>query len=187
MDRRQFIQTTMAVAAAAAVPFAVHAMSVHDEVPIEQTEVPKKNPYQRYVTALALFDELVGIHWKLEEEPKGSEAGKVLYEDLHAKIDELFGYVHENFVIPSRGNKAARRQIKVMFQGGYEDPDTKKWIKVDNSYETFRKVPPVIMEEVWPPMMMKLILRDYGMPINHRKMPQFKTFHDRYGFLILEV
>lgn len=32
----------------------------------------------------------------------------------------------------------------------------------------------------------KTALRDYGLPINHRQLKNFKTFHDKYGKYILE-
>lgn len=174
MNRRNFTRGLLGAMAMAMAPIAAVA-----------------GPYQKYHTALKMFDDVVeannqrrvvdGMHrgevysWQIESEAR---------DLIHVRLDALLEFVHANFVIPDPNNKDAHRATGEVLRGFQYD---KNWNRIDgpNVEDEFRKIPPVIMEEVWPIAMMRLILRDYGMPINHRKLKQFKAFHDRYAYYIL--
>ncbi len=172
MDRRNFIRGLLGTMAMAMAPIAAVA-----------------GPYQKYHTALGMFDELVEANQQRRviqgfmPETFDYKQDHEMKDLLHVRLDALLEFVHANFAIPDPNNKDAHRATAKVLRGSYDE----KWNRILEAplEEQFRKIPPVLMEEVWPIAMMKLILWDYGMPINHRKLKQFKTFHDRYAHYIL--
>ncbi len=94
---------------------------------------------------------------------------------MHPRMDALFDYIHTNFDEPVYNAESRAASKDLLCNYGY------------NTDEMIRKVPPVIIDAVWPIAVMKLLLRDYALPLNHRKLTSFKMFHDRYGKFILEA
>lgn len=90
MDRRKFLQTLGALAAAAMVPGAAHTA---------RATVPEVNPEAKYREALRLFDRCV---------PYASDT-----PECSRRFDELLGYLKENFPVPeyNHGTLVTTRKI----------------------------------------------------------------------------
>ena len=146
--------------------------------------VPKylpPHPNQKYIDALRYFDELIAANVAFDQlpgkHPKAkltNEGGEDLYTDLHTKMDVLFHHILSTFQPPTRDDFETRKVARIILRE-YSIGETE-----------LRKIPPTVMETAWPLAMVKIILRDHAMPINHRRLKTFGRFHDRYGFLILE-
>lgn len=182
INRRGFLHALAAGVAIVSAPILLDASGVALVAPTTLI-----NPHQKYIDALALFDKCVEINRQLPLIELHSKfdgknyMGKDISTDLHSAVDSLFEYLHTNFAIPENTAEDCLACSHVLGR-----------FKINNEYlpmasiEDFRKIPPTVIETVWPIAAMRFILRDYGMNINHRKLTQFKTFHERYGRLVIQ-
>lgn len=95
MNRRQFIQTMGALAAAAVIPTVAEAAI---------TAVPAVDPNAKYREAMRLFDRCV---------PYAQDSA-----ECTRRFNELLGYLKENFVVPEINDQTREATDKVL-HGGY--------------------------------------------------------------------
>lgn len=91
--------------------------------------------------------------------------------DIHAPTSQLFELFDTEFPVP--GDE--------YMQPVYE------FLQVGSDGIDWRAVPPAVPEAVWPILVMKVLLRDYSVPIFPRNLGEsFRKFQMRYGKLILD-
>ena len=175
MDRRQFLKSLVGggilVGAAVAVPAVAKAIFTH--------------PYQKHIDALRMMDEAIvfgeGVpRWNnslRQEENYNIRKNSNFSVQLHSKVDELINHLHNNWN-PPEDTEENRKAIRELLCGGQYNGEVYK--------HEVRSIPPTVIDAVWPVLMMKALLRDYQLPINHRALTTFTEFHTRYGWLILE-
>ncbi len=122
------------------------------------------NPHQKYIDALRMMDETIAL---------SKDPGK--RKEMHASWDRLFEYMYDHFEAPAVNseNFAALRNI---LQRKYSE---------ETLLAELRKIPPTIIDAVWPVAVAACLLREYQLPIIARDLTTYKEFHNRYGALIL--
>ena len=128
---------------------------------------PVANPYQKHIDALRMADELIAMS-KMEEMHS-------MKAQFHKSVDDLLNHMHDTFDAPafSIENKKLMQTVLANYR--------------TDGISAIRRVPPTIVDAIWPVMMMKMLLCDYRLPIDHRKLTAFREFHNRYGELIVSA
>lgn len=121
-------------------------------------------------------------------------------------MDQLLEYMHANFEAPPTANlnyvsgttwTEERRADENRRYAIYQSEDMKKYRDEIEHILTkgglnqeflgyLETLPPYYSEVAFPVAVIRYMLRDLQMPINHRKSKHFSEFHNRYGMLILE-
>jgi hypothetical protein len=127
--------------------------------------------YEKYVDALKLMDATIAAN--KDEDRKG----------VSEKWDELYTFIHANFIVPDSAKggfefKAEYDLCRPLIDGTFAAPSAEL-------EEQIRKIPPVILEVVWPVAIARYLLRDVRIVWDHRKSSTFTEFHHRYGNMIL--
>lgn len=168
MNRRDFLRSALAGAMVVAMP-TLAAATIQAAV----TPIPFVDPNQHIIDALRLYDEFLAAGAK----SAGRKAftgtlDQALNDEMHHAFDRMFEHIFATF--KHEKTEETFLVVRDMLRG--ENP-------IDEA--KLRKVPPVVIESAWPVAMVKIILRDRAMPINHRQLKTFKRFHDTYGDYIL--
>lgn len=105
------------------------------------------------------------------------------YFDVSAKyFDTVFEYIHANFAVPETATVGNPSHNEVeLCREILEDRVT--------AYENMRKIPPVLLETVFPIAVASYIMSTSDglkLPVLIGKTEQFREFYKRYGFMILE-
>ena len=171
MDRRGFLRAMVAGMGAVA----VGAIAIPS---IAETQVAPVviDPYAKYKEALRLLDKAIDHNSRLDWRNKTIWSEED-YDGLHETVDQLFDHFLKNFTPPGEKDHAENmKQLKELFSS------------LDSAtIESLRSLPPKFLEGVWPIITVKVILRDYMMPFEHRKLTSFNLFHQTYGHLVLEA
>lgn len=95
------------------------------------------------------------------------KADKVL---LHTHFDALLAHLHANFTtaVTDANMSATKDVLRTM--------DIEGW----------RKIPPTVIDAVYPIALARMALRFDELPIQPSKLTEFDTFHKRYGALIIQ-
>jgi hypothetical protein len=177
MNRREFLRSVVGggalVAAGLALPFDSAAVPAAE--PLVAEPITETFAYQKYVDALRLMDQVLSLNtapsysYKRATWSELSEAN----DRFHEKIDELMEFVYANWAVPKRNKENLKAVEDLLYLSDKE------------KQPNIRSIPPEVIEEIWPILLVKTLLRDYQLPINHRKMKSFQHFHDTYGWFIL--
>jgi hypothetical protein len=100
----------------------------------------------------------------------------------HEAWDELYRFIFENFPIPA---ESGTDQFRVQLEHCKKIIDQTYRAPSDELLDMIRRIPPVLLEVILPVAMARYILRDAALPISHRQLKTFKTFHHWYGGLVL--
>jgi len=135
--------------------------------------------YEKYVTALRLMDQtiLARTDPKVEGETR---------HPVTVKWDELFTFIYANFEKPvsAKGcwnNPAFKEEYDLcrpFIDGTFRAPSEELESRI-------RRIPPVILDVVWPIAIARFLARDCGLPFNHRESRTFTEFHYRYGNMVV--
>lgn len=155
MLRRDFLKALAVVAASAAVPsFAA---------PV--------NPHQKYIDALALFDNVVEY---------GQQAKAISpsffgpqWDGLSEKIDVLYGHINQHFMAPDYSQELMDAAAAVLKRSPREDADK------------LRSMPPQYAEMLWPFIATRLLLAYHKLPANPKASPEFGKHIAAYKHAIL--
>ena len=97
-------------------------------------------------------------------------AAKGNVKDCNEKFNDLLRYLHTNFKTEyTEKTAAAAREV-------LRSTDTAGW----------RKVPPTVIDEVYPVALARMALKFDEMPLQPSILPEFDRFHERYGRLIVD-
>jgi hypothetical protein len=89
----------------------------------------------------------------------------------NAAFDEFIKFIDNNFSVTTITDQLVEEWKKIYYmQVGTE--------------QLLRKDPPIIYEDVWPLVALRVILCFHNMPICHRFCPEIKIFHERYAPLM---
>ena len=91
-------------------------------------------------------------------------------EALHTHFDALLAYLHANFTtaVTDENLLAAKDVLR------------------STDIEGWRKVPPTVIDAVYPIALARMALKFDAMPINPNKLTEFDKFHKRHGALIIQ-
>ncbi len=101
--------------------------------------------------------------------------------------DDLFLYIHSNFVHPQTENWNCERSnkcheevnmVRPFIDGTYGKPGWELEAMI-------RSIPPAIAEVVWQVAVARYLLRDIQVEFRHSEVTTFHEFYTRYGFMIL--
>lgn len=96
-------------------------------------------------------------------------AAKNDVKDCNEKFNDLLRYLHTNFTTAyNEKNAQATREV-------LNSTDTAGW----------RKIPPTVIDEVYPVALARMALKFDALPLNPMKLSEFDNFHRRYGQLII--
>lgn len=128
--------------------------------------------HEKYIHALQLMDDTI--------------ASKDVDDLMHSNCDLCFNYIYLNFAEP---NTSAANDV-VSVEDRKRDLDLCRPL-IDGTYKTgemedvLRRIPPILLDEVWPVAILRFMLRDQRLRIDHRKLKIFKEFYNRYSVMIL--
>lgn len=88
----------------------------------------------------------------------------------NARFDDLLRYLHTNFTTEYNAKTAAASREVL------QSSDTAGW----------RKIPPTVIDEVYPVALARMALKFDALPLNPSKLSEFDNFHRRYGRLIID-
>lgn len=172
MDRRGFLRNMAvgmaAMAAASAIP-AVASQLLQPIVPV----VPVTDPYEKYRRTLELMDEAIAFNRANMTSDEWKK--KIVYPvqvEFHSKVNDVFAYMHSVFDIPEKTPENQQAVNAVLIEKNWQDIQA-------------REIPPKIVDAAWVVLVVRTMLRDYSLPIDHRMVPEWQTFHNRYGDFIL--
>jgi len=173
-NRRDFLRTTLAAAVIVAIPMVATASIAKVATNTDISAVvpaPIANPNQHIIDALRYYDEFLAAAAKnAGREAFSGKKDPVLDDEMYDAVDRLLEHVFKTFHY---------EKSEAVFNA------TQDILRQGTSEEKLRKVPPVIIESAWPVALVKVILRDRAIPLDHRKMRSFKQFHEQYGWAIL--
>jgi hypothetical protein len=168
MNRREFLFGVAAVAVVAAVP----------GISIAQVEVVDE--FAKYRESLRLMDLALELKGKFPLEPYEfpGHRGMAAKQDtpqmniFHSRTDTLLAYMHANFPVPAKTTEEKEMVVKILYWSSSEN--------LKSYEEALRSLPPEFAEIIFPVAVVRFILRDQNMPLNHRRLKEFKPFCDRY-------
>jgi hypothetical protein len=88
---------------------------------------------------------------------------------MHEHFGQLLLLIDEEFTAP---DQALKPTLFALLDGSPSETDV-------------RTLPPTFDETLWPMLVVKVLLRDYGVGASPRKIPHFLSFVKRYGNIIL--
>jgi len=169
--RRDFLRTTLATAVIVTIPMVATA-NIASVAPFTVVPASAVNSNQHIIDALRYYDEFLAAAAK--NAGRKAFSGKidpVLDGKMYDAVDQLLEHIFKTFHYEK--SEAVYKATQDILFGS------------DATEEKLRRVPPVIVEAAWPVALVKVILRDRAIPLNHRKMKSFKQFHTQYGWAIL--
>lgn len=140
--------------------------------------------YARHIHVLEL---LASIPRK-EIEPNWNGArriGVVTPDEAIAVWDHLFGYIHENWEIPTSASASWYESLSGDQRAEVDDCRSMLEMNCEELEARLRTLPPYFTEYIFPIAVGRYLLRDLWLPFDHRKSRTFTEFHNRYGKMIL--
>lgn len=128
------------------------------------------------VTGYEKFEHVLSL---LDNMPEGHTDGTIASK----YFDMVFGYIHANFDVP---------ETSTIDDVNHPEVVACRDILINRraAYQNMRKIPPVILETVFPVAVAAFMIADHngalGLPIQPVMTKQFREFYDRYGFMIIE-
>jgi len=151
MQRRNFLK---ALALAAGATALIHAGPV----------VAAPHPHQKFIDALALFDNTIAVNKASKE-----------VNDISFAMNELFAFMMANFAKPTPGDQEFTKQVLHLLET--QSPES-----MDSR---LRHVPPQIAEMIWPVAAAKALLSEHKTRVDARIMPAFSVFIKHYKEFII--
>lgn len=109
-------------------------------------------------------------------------------EEATACWDHLFDYIHANWVEPdSTMEVGGICEFRFSAQGLKDVADCNKMLRMPKEEFVARleSLPPYFSEVIFPVAVGRFLLREIGLPLDHRKTTTFREFHRRYANIIL--
>lgn len=117
---------------------------------------PSEDPNFKYLVVLGMLD--YAFYCQNDE------------DELHATIKRMFDYIDEKFCVPANSKEEGIACYDILRS---KHSDLSKILKF----------PPEIIEAVWPIGVVRLVVRDWGLPMP--EISEFRRFTDRYGELMM--
>ena len=92
-------------------------------------------------------------------------------------FDHALEYMHEHFPRPEKTDEVFKMDVN--------DCNALLCMPMDEFVAKLKTLPPYFRDTLFPIAVARYILREAWMPVDHRKMQQWREFHNRYGAIVL--
>lgn len=131
--------------------------------------------YENYFDALGLLDKFLAVATPEANTPAAHEA-----------YDDLFVFIYDNFAIPESAFRAPALTAEHPEHAAAKPIYDKTYPGCSAEFEAaLRSIPPVFPETVWPVAVLRFIMRDKELSLNHRELKTFTTMRDRYWNIMM--
>jgi len=133
--------------------------------------------YDKYIKSLELLDQIIQ-HTDISI--------------IHENTDNLFTFIYKNFEEPKSSTEEHYVPPTLLERIEFDDEFRvcRNYLKSDRTIDEYKEIihliPPVIIDSVWPVMILLIIFRETR-KVDFTKLKTFKEFHRRHGGMVLNT